>query len=121
MADIEGLNELLRDLTAEPGRVQRKAPQVIREGAQAVQTKWRQHAGFSRHAPHYPKSITFDVDWKGSTIEAEIGPDKGLPQGALGNLIEYGSANSPPHGNDVAALAEAGPKIERALEGLVDL
>lgn len=121
MSDIEGLNELVRDLTEAPGKVQRRAPLVITEGARMVQTKWRQEAGFSRHAPYYPASITFELRWKGSALEAEIGPDKALPQGALGNLIEYGSANNPPHGNDVASLAEAAPKVEKALEGLVDL
>lgn len=121
MSDISGLDDLVRDLTAEPGKVQRKAPLAVTAGAKAVQTKWRQHAGFSRHAPLYPASITYDVTWKGSGYEAEIGPDKDLPQGPLGNLIEYGSANNPPHGNDVAAMAEAGPQIDRAFDGLVDL
>lgn len=121
MSDITGLNELVRDLTAEPGRVQRKAPVALTAGAKAVQTKWRQHAGFSSHAPYYPASITYDVRWKGSSFEAEIGPDKSLPQGALGNLLTYGSANNPPSGDDVAALSDAAAQIDRAMEGLVDL
>lgn len=121
MSDITGLTELVRDLTSAPLKAQRKARQAVEENARGVQAKWRQHAGFSRHAPLYPASITHDVAWKGATIEAVIGPDKDKPQGALGNLIEYGSANNPPHGDGAAALEAQAPTFERDLGGAGDL
>jgi len=49
------------------------------------------------HAPHYPRAITFDLRHGLTYTEVEIGPDKDLPQGPLGNLINYGSANNPPN------------------------
>lgn len=121
MSDIEGLNELVRDLHGAPLKAQRKANKAIRDGAQGVESKWRQEAGFMRHAPLYPRSITHEVVWKGSAIEAEIGPDKDLPQGALGNLITYGSANNPPHAHDIAALEQQTPSILRDLGEAGDL
>jgi hypothetical protein len=45
----------------------------------------------------YPYSITYDLTVSaGATVTAEIGPDKDLPQGALGNLLEYGTPSKPP-------------------------
>jgi hypothetical protein len=121
MTDITGLDELVRDLTEAPRKVQRKAHQAVTVNAKGVESKWRQGAAFSRHAPHYPKSITHDVKWSGAAIEAEIGPDKSLPQGALGNLIEFGSANNPPHANGLTALEAQGPKFLRDLDDAGDL
>jgi hypothetical protein len=48
-------------------------------------------------------------------IEAEVGPDKSKPQGALGNLIEFGSVNSPPHSDGLRALRTEAPNLEKAL------
>lgn len=49
----------------------------------------------------YPNSITYDITKSsGTEVRAEIGPDKDKPQGALGNLLEFGSPshNAPmPH------------------------
>ena len=49
------------------------------------------------------------------THAAQIGPDKGLPQGALGNLIEYGSVNNPGHNNGKDALDAEIPRTVKAL------
>lgn len=119
--ELDGLNEVVRDLTDAPRKAQRQAHQAVQDNAKGLEQKWRQQAGFSRHAPLYPASISHDVKWRGNTIEAEIGPDKDKPQGALGNLITYGSANNPPHAHDIAALTEQTPKFLRDLEGAGDL
>lgn len=121
MSDVDGLSELVRDLAGAPIKAQRRADRAVRENARGVEAKWRQHAGFSRHAPLYPQSITHDVKWDGRAIEAEIGPDKALPQGALGNLIEFGSANNPPHADGAASLEAQAPRFEHDLEGTGDL
>ena len=62
-----------------------------------------------RHAPAYPYSITYDIKWNAVSVEAEIGPDKDLAQGALGNLLEFGSRNNPPHAHMGPALDREGP------------
>lgn len=121
MIDIDGLDQLTHDLSAAPGKVQRQVDAVVRKGAQEMVDDWRRLASGLRHAPAYPRSVTFDAQWKRGAYEAEVGPDKDLPQGALGNLITYGSVNNPPTGHDVTVSEAQAPKFERAIEGLVDL
>lgn len=122
-SDIAGLDDLIRDLSDAPRRLQGRVDGVVDEAAQRVQDDWRRRASGLRHAPHYPRSITTDAKWTRGGYEAEVGPDKDLPglQGALGNLIERGSVNNAPHANDVAAAEAEAPRFTRAIEGLVDL
>lgn len=119
--EITGLDELVRDLSDAPGRAQRKVDGIVRKGAVNVMEDWRQRASGLAHAPLYPRSVTFDAKWEGATYVAEIGPDKDLPQGALGNLIEYGSAKNPPHGDGSAALDAEAPRFEKAMDEAADL
>lgn len=120
MTDISGLNELIRDMTAAPGRAQRQVDGVVRKGAVNVKNDAQRLASGLRHAPLYPASIGFDAEWKSGAYEAEIGPDKDRPQGALGNLLEYGSANNAPLAHLGPALDIEGPKFEKAMSDLAD-
>lgn len=121
MFDVDGITELVADLSDAPGRAQRKVDGVVRKGAVNVRDDWRDLAASYDHAPLYPLSITFDTKWEGSAYVAEVGPDKDKPQGALGNLIEYGSANNPPHADGAAALSVEEPRFEQAMTELADL
>lgn len=68
------------------------------------------------HAPAFPDSITYDVHPGGlRTVVWEIGPDKDRPQGALGNLLYFGSSNNGPVRDIGKALREEQPRLERAL------
>jgi hypothetical protein len=50
-----------------------------------------------KYVKQYPNSITYTVTQSsGSFVSAEIGPDKDKPQGALGNILEFGSPGRPP-------------------------
>ncbi len=120
MSDISGLDELVADLRDAPGRVQRKVDAVVIKGAVDIKNDWRERASGNRHAPLYPASIGFDAGWKAGAFEAEIGPDKDKPQGALGNLLTYGSANNPPSGDDVAVAEAEAPKFLKAMSDLAD-
>lgn len=122
MSDITGLNELIRDLSAAPGRAQRQVDGVVRKGATNIVKDARRRAEGNRYAPHYPASITFDAEWKGAGYEAEIGPDKDRPQGPLGNILEYGvpSKNTAPQPHLRPALDGEEPKFERAIADLAD-
>lgn len=54
----------------------------------------------SRHYPQLGRALTYDVDYKFTgAVVVEIGYDKDLPQGPLGNIREYGSASVAPHGD----------------------
>ncbi|WP_416976717.1 hypothetical protein [Streptomyces sp. T028] len=88
-------------------RAQVQATAVVRRGALNVKNGWRANATATagQHARLYPSSISFDMRPHPRGASAEIGPDKGKPQGALGNLLEFGSVHNPPHMDGARALA----------------
>ncbi len=95
-----------------------EAAKVVEKGALNIKNDARRRAGGLRHAPAYPASITYDTRRGLRGPEAEIGPDKGKRQGALGNLLEYGSVKNGPIPHMAPAAEAEGPKFERALEDL---
>lgn len=117
MMDAEGLDQLVADLTAAPRRVQAMTPKVLAESAKRVRDGARGRVG-GRYTPHYPQSITFDVKPGFGAIEAEIGPDKGLPQGPLGNILEFGTSNNGPRPHLGPALDEEAPGFADAMGDL---
>lgn len=120
MSDIDGLNQLVADLTAAPVKVAAAARGVLQKGALNVKQDAQRFASGLSHAPLYPQSITYDTEFKRGGWEAEIGPDKNRPQGALGNLLEYGSANNAPHAHLGPALDREGPRFVQALAELAE-
>lgn len=112
-ADVHEVEELAQDLMAAVVKVQTKAMGIVRKGAVNIKKDWRQNATVSagRHAPRYPFSIDFDMAPSVGAIIAEIGPDKDKTQGALGNLIEFGSVHNPPHNDGGRALDKEEPNF----------
>ena len=115
--------------------------QAVEVTARNVKDTAQQNATGMAHAPAFPHSITYDVGagygqsigqaagallggaigGAGSTtFRAEIGPDKGRAQGALGNLIEYGSVNNPPQGIMHGALQANEADFEKGIEKAID-
>lgn len=104
----DSLAALRADLAA-AAKITEAVRAVTVKAAVNVKKGWRANATASApsHAKAYPYSITFDDPTVAAgTVSVEIGPDKDKRQGALGNLLEYGSANNPPH-NDGKRAAEA--------------
>ncbi|MEO3922710.1 hypothetical protein ABGB07_02325 [Micromonosporaceae bacterium B7E4] len=91
---------------------------VVQKGALNIKTDAQRRIGGLRHAPSYPSSITYDTTETATGVYAEIGPDKNRRQGALGNLLEYGSVNNPPHPHMIPAGEAEVPKFEKAMEDL---
>ena len=119
MNDLDGL---ARDLHRAAKEVREAAHGVVKRGAVNVKRDWRSNATRSagRHARRYPYSIGFDVTARGvDPIIAEIGPDKAATQGPLGNLLEFGSVNSPPHSDGGRALRAEEPRFYAAMEKAV--
>lgn len=124
MSDAFGIDSSQLDrLAADFGTVAKNAGPFVEKavefGTRNVRDDWRENAQGMPHAPAYPSSITYDIEVRGgltgSEIEGEIGPDKSRPQGALGNLIEYGSVNNAPQGLGLGALQREEPDF---IEGL---
>jgi hypothetical protein len=82
-----------------------------------VKTEWRRSWSGLRHAPSLADAITYDLTSRGMAVhEVEVGPDKDRRQGALGNLIEFGSINNPPHPAGLRAALREEPRFVRAAE-----
>ena len=117
--DFSGLDKLAADLGEVPKNIGPFVRKAVEVGARNVRDDWRQNAQGMAHAPAFPYSITYDLKGgnavRGSQIEAEIGPDKSRPQGALGNLIEFGSVHNPPQGLGLGAVQR---EQEDFVEGL---
>lgn len=111
---IDG-NELA-DLAADLGRVGPAAVKNIMKAGDFAATELRdivrEKAPGGAMTPAYPASITWDRDpLAGFGVAAwEVGPDKDRPQGALGNLLEYGSRNNAPIPHLGPAAVKYGPK-----------
>lgn len=110
-----GLNQLVVDLERAAKEINDVAETVFEVGANNIKDDARKAISGLPHAPHYPRSITYDVKLGLRGITAEIGPDKNLPQGALGNLLEHGSVNNPPNAHLGPALDREVPAVRRHL------
>lgn len=125
--DFSEVDKLVADLgtvAATAGQYVRKAVEV---GARNVKDDWRD---FSKaqltpgSARLFPFSISYDITSEAgplsSTVQAEIGPDKDKPQGALGNLLEYGSVNNAPKSYGANALKANESDFQRGLVAALD-
>lgn len=97
-----------------------EAAKVVAKGALQIKTDARQRVGSLRHAPAYPSSITYDTYNGLRGPVAEIGPDKNKRQGALGNLLEYGSVHNSPKPHMAPAADAEAPRFEKAMGDLAE-
>jgi hypothetical protein len=111
----EGLNELQADITQAGAQALPRARQALQVTAPKVRDDARAFASGLAHAPLYPRAITYDTTLGPLWAEAEIGPDKNKPQGALGNVLEFGTVNNPPHTHLGPAADRNAPDLERGL------
>lgn len=116
--DAHELVALAHDLDRAAGVTPAEARKVVAKGALNIKTDARKLSSGISHAPAYPRSISYDTYDTPTGAWAEIGPDKSRPQGALGNLFEYGSVNNAPIPHMAPAAETERPKFEKALEGL---
>lgn len=118
---IEGLDSLIADLTAAPGEAQRHAYRTVDTNARGVRDDARRFAPHGEHTPQYANSITYDLDYVGAgRIEAEIGPDKDLPQGPLGNIFEFGTSRVGPQAHLGPAFDIGAAKFAKDMANLKD-
>lgn len=123
MAGVEFDSHELRALTADLDRAAKVAPaetaKVVTKGAVNIKRDAARRVSGMAHAPAYPRSIDFDpVRTTPAAIWTEIGPNKDKRQGALGNLIEFGSVNNAPRPHIAPAGEAEEPKFAKAIEDL---
>ena len=126
-ADMSEVNKLAADLVASSFAILPGAEKVLQVGAVKVKKDAARNiraADKAGRLPGYPSSITYDTETKGTNVAAEIGPDKDRNQGPLGNVLEYGTSDTPPIPHLQPALESEAPIVERLLaelaEGLID-
>ncbi|NXY93504.1 hypothetical protein HYE82_03585 [Streptomyces sp. BR123] len=121
-AEVRELLQLATVLQASVAEAQEQMVAVVTRGALNIKNGWRDNAVASagRHARLYPYSISYDVTPIPGGATAEIGPDKGRPQGPLGNLLEFGSSKNPPHNDGGRALLAEAPRFEAQVALMVD-
>lgn len=92
----DALRDVADDLEEGPQRVLVELEAVGHRGANNMVRFARARVRGLRHAPAYPYAIGYDYAITTKVMRWDVGPDKDKRQGALGNLIEYGSINNRP-------------------------
>ena len=116
-SDIQGLSaDIRRALVRHPDKVRA----ALAVSAFDIKRRARARVDGLAHAPAYPASIDFEVGRTLLGMQAEIGPDKGKRQGALGNILEYGTRNNAPIPHLGPALQAEIPGFVRAIERIAD-
>lgn len=106
--DRSDLNRLVADLEKVPAEAHRNVVKATTYTAHGIRDFAREAASGIAHAPHYPSAITYDIAdlGEGIGVTADVGPEKGRKQGALGNFLEYGDPRTPPQ-------RHLGPALDR--------
>lgn len=116
--DTSEVTRLAVDLGRAGVRAVAPARAAVEVTAVIVRDRLRREARGHSRFRSFPRSITHDVHG----LTAEIGPDKSARQGALGNLLYFGTARSGPTlPHPSQALQQAMPGFERALARVADL
>lgn len=110
--DVIGLTVVVDDLGIFAERLRVNAAKAVKVTSQKVRDDARNRIKGHKYLPAYPYSITYDVKVTVEGVEGEIGPDKGRPQGPLGNIIEYGTSKNAP-------IPHLGPALDANAEDLV--
>lgn len=66
-------------------------------------------------ARHFPQSITYETKMLTTAAEGIIGPDKDRTQGALGNILYFGTSKNSPVLNLIGPLEQEAPNFIAAL------
>ena len=116
--DAHELDVLAKDLDQAAGVAPKDARKVVAKGALNIKRDAQRRVTGLAHAPAYPRAITYDSHETLRGGWAEIGPDKDRRQGALGNIIEFGTTKNPPRPHMRPAADAEQPRFERSMEDL---
>ena len=91
--DTHELDALADDLEQIPADKMPEFKKVVERGALNIKNELRADAAGHPTYRYFPTSISYDMTGE---LEAEIGPDKGRVQGALGNILYFGTSKNAP-------------------------
>lgn len=117
-AGSSDLRALIHDLDQASANALDEVEKVVSKGALNVKKDWRERWSGHPHIPRLPYAVGYDLERGEDMVRAEIGPDKDLPQGPLGNVIEFGTVHNAPIPGGLPALDAEEPRFAQALEDL---
>lgn len=118
--ELGEVRALATDLGKVSKDVEKRAEQVLERGALNVKNRMVEDARSSHKgaARHFAGSISYDRATRVGQLGYEIGPDKDRQQGALGNILYFGTSKNAPTLDIEAGLIEEAPRLEKALGDL---
>ena len=93
---VNGLDVVVTGFQGSPARLAGNLRKAVQVTCSKVKADARQRISGRKYLPRYPYSITYDTKITADGVEGEIGPNKALPQGPLGNIVEYGTSKNAP-------------------------
>lgn len=122
--DFAELDQLAGDLGDVPKNSGPFINSALQVSSQKIQKAWQEKLRGSVMLPQLPYALSYDVTtFQGfgvSLIKSDIGFDKHRPQGALGNVSEFGTPTTPPRAFGLASLHENEADFQHGLEMAVD-
>lgn len=115
--DVSDVNRAAAQIKQKGIRITDEVRAIVEIGARNVKDEARDLISGLAHAPAYPYSIGYELLNARALglVSADIGPDKSKAQGALGNILEYGTVNNAPFAHLGPALDREAPRFEKAL------
>lgn len=115
--EVEGLRELVHDLTAAPGKLLPQVDGVLKKGANNIKEHLREDAAGSKHFAQIAPTISYDSAYRFQEPRYEVGPDKQRGGAAsLANIAYFGGVNGGGGTLDLEApVTVEAPKLEREL------
>lgn len=119
------MRKLIYDLGKAEKGVLAKTESVVKDMAELTQKQMRLDVTLNKskrksYIKNFEKSITNEkIDTPGR-IKYVIGPDKNRRQGALGNILYYGTSKTKPVLHIKYAMKTVEPKFNKAMEKMLD-
>lgn len=96
MDDFTELDLLAEDLVAVAAGLVKTIPKAVEVTARHVKDDARASVRRRRYFGQAAHAIDYELlGFQGSSFEAEVGYNRSIPSGRLGNLLEYGAPNAP--------------------------
>jgi len=115
--DFSQVEQLADDLEGVPADRRPEFRKVVKKGALNVKNGMQRDAQNSGHYKHFSRSISFDMT---EEFAAEIGPDKERVQGALGNILYFGTSKNAPVLDINGPLHREEPRLADAIADVAE-
>lgn len=118
--DVSEVYEFALGLDKSAADVERRMRPVVSRGALNIKRGLQEDASGHPRFPSFPASISYDTKSNRSEISAEIGPDKDKRQGALGNILYFGTSKNAATLDINGPLDREEPKFIQAIEDAIE-